>query len=375
MFDHFWKKNYSWKEDYFFYKVIFFFLCTFEVFYSRIFQKIFFYKKNHQLAFSAVLPVISVGNISCGGTGKSVVVMYLLNLLNSKRGAILTRGYRGLHEKRHTSLIIDQSNKNNTEMLKVAGDEAFMFAQIFDVPVVVGKNRITSILLLEQYQLSCEKVCDFIILDDAYQYFALRKDFEILLLDARKPFENMHCLPAGLLREKNISRAHCIICTHAEKLTALEQLELKKMLSSKIEHQAIFFGSYCTTDVLDIFNRPVKREALSNFSLIACAGIGSFSGFRDTLHDVGIGPVLHFEYADHYDYSLADVNDLKKAVLNYQNGAVITTRKDWYKIKNLWLTLPVAERFPIFCLDIQFRFCNEVDEKNFFETLKQHVNL
>jgi tetraacyldisaccharide 4'-kinase len=160
------------------------------------------YRGNKSVPFK----VISVGNLSVGGTGKSVFVQFLSKKLD-RPSAILLRGYKRKNKK---NILIDIDNKNKYRPSDV-GDEALMFSQKLDSPIVVGKSRIKSVELLKKYCENKNKKIKFLLLDDGYQNFQLKKDCEILLLDARAPFDNNHCLPAGRLREKDFSRADIII--------------------------------------------------------------------------------------------------------------------------------------------------------------------
>ena len=172
-------------------KIIPWFLWAFLII-IECFYRVCFYVVNNikhfRRPYHAPWPVISVGNISLGGTGKSVFVRFLMTI-STGRSAVLLRGYGRAHEGASQSLIVSDGHTIFTDA-RQSGDEAYMLAQEFKGPVIVGRSRAVSCKLLEQLIKTSHESVNMVILDDAYQHHSLYKNLEILLLDARYPFEN-----------------------------------------------------------------------------------------------------------------------------------------------------------------------------------------
>lgn len=324
-----------------------------EIIYRIGFATVIFFKKQRQIV--APFPVISVGNISVGGTGKSPVVIFLANKI-SNRGAIVTRGY-GRSWFGPKNLLV---SKNDSVNLRDVGDEVMMFLSKTSLPVAVGSNRRCSVKLLVDKKFNAE----YIILDDGYQNFQLKKDFEILLLDAREPLGNGHCLPAGPLREKDLSRADVILLTHADEISEKELSVLKLPVHDK----PIFHGRHA---VKDLVNASGETVVVSGLKFLAVAGIGSFSGFLNSLEKFGIQVADKIEFSDHFSYSRRDVSRLVELMKRSGCDAIVTTEKDWERF------LPVVGRDKdlFFRLRISFEFLSKNEEDNFFRILYSSTGL
>ena len=302
------------------------------------------WRAKKQKKYRASCPVISIGNLSVGGTGKSVVVRYLCDIL-PKNHAILLRGYRSTssHSKR-SKLVSD--GKQTYCNVHTAGDEAIMLVEQTKATVAVGRNRAESCRLLEQKRLSPA----VIILDDAYQHHTVHKDIEILLLDARWPFENGHCIPAGRLREKDCTRARVIILTHAELLSAAQQASVRTQVVHALAKQGaevpVLLGCHVakTTEQL-----PQK--------VFAIAGIGSFDQFVASVKKQGAQVVGRYNAGDHAQYNkkLLQRLDFKDA------QAIVTTAKDMVKLREFKDQLGL----PVHVLDITFAFVSTEETEVF----------
>ncbi len=154
------------------------------------------------------LYTISVGNIACGGTGKTPFVIWLANMFRGQKVAILTRGYRSQAARSATPHIVSAASSP-----KEVGDEACLLARkIPDALVIVGKDRVQSA------KLAKEAHAEIIILDDGMQHLKIQRDFEIVVLDAENPFGYGYLLPRGLLREppSSLKRADLIVLHHSD---------------------------------------------------------------------------------------------------------------------------------------------------------------
>lgn len=273
--------------------------------------------------------IISVGNLTVGGTGKSVVVRFLAELLGPKRCAIVLRGYRGSNERTGQSLLVSDG-EHLFAGPDVAGDEAIMHAAALPARVVVGADR----------KKSCDLLAvpiKFAILDDAYQNFAVKKDLEILLLDARAPLDNGWCLPAGRLRERDTSRADLIILTHANEVAPDRLQELvATYLDHKKEH--VIMGKHEPAGVF-LYNDQflLLPSDLANTPLLLCAGVGSFAGVRATARASGLMIAGEHAFNNHHNYTSTDLDYLRQQLKVTGCQAVLTTEKDWVKFAPLVL--------------------------------------
>lgn len=225
------------------------------------------------------VPVIIVGNISVGGTGKTPFLIYLCQQLKNMgfKPGIISRGYGG--KAKHYPLII-------TDEVSVheSGDEPFMIAKRTDCPVVVGPDRIADIALLQdQYQ------CDVVVADDGLQHYRLHRDAEIAVVDATRKFGNGYCLPAGPLREP---------------VTRLKSVDMIISNGGK-ENQLSF--RVIPGELISLMNKN-KSQSLTEFSgmcVHAVAGIGNPQRFFDLLESFDITLITH-PFPDHHVFKPSD---------------------------------------------------------------------
>ncbi len=294
-------------------------------------------------AYRAPFPVISVGNLSVGGTGKSVVVSYLAKLF--KKPAILLRGYRGSNSRYRASKLVSDGRQQYCDV-STAGDEAIMLSKQTGAIVVVGKNRAASAKLLQAKKLNPSAV----ILDDAYQHHSLHKNLEILLLDARWPLENGHCIPAGRLREKDCSRADVVLLTHCE---LVPDGELKKA-HALVEEQLREQGS--RVPVLHAQHRVSGIKGIDG-PVVVLAGIGSFAQFVSSVERQGVQVARSYDMGDHARYTSASIK-----ALSFDGAvALVTTAKDAVTLAPLADLLPV----PLHVVSVSLGFKYPEEEKLF----------
>lgn len=362
-------------------KIIFYILCFFEIIYKAGFACFIFFKTNFYKSKSFNFKIISVGNISVGGTGKSVFVQFLAEKLKNKvllsagnlslslflkklskkldinifgkKCAIVLRGYKGKNEKKGKSFLVTDG-KNIFCEPSFCGDEAYMFAQNSKIPVVVGSDRAKSCELLQEKF----KDLDIVILDDAYQNFAVKKDLQILLMDARKPFENGHCLPAGMLREKDYSRTDFIVLTHADLVSKNDLSNIQKTLLGDFDKEKIFEGSHKVFDI-SLGNNKIDFKEIKNKRILAFAGIGSFNQFVDSVENLEINVCNKINYKDHYKYKIDDLKKIKKIIGDNKLDGAITTQKDFVKLFPLIKKKFNNKFFPLYILNISFEFSPE----------------
>lgn len=286
--------------------------------------------------------VISVGNITLGGTGKTTLVEYLAAKLSSsgKKIAVLTRGY-----KRDTA----------GEGLAGMGDEPAMLQKALpQVQVIVDKDRVkTGNRAIRDYRV------DTLILDDGMQQWRLFKDLEIVAIDAANPFGNHRMLPAGFLREplSALKRADIFMLTQVapeEEISGLiEQLKRinPKALIVESRHEPVSFSNTHNPDeVLSLSSFRGRHTAV--FS-----GIGNPQGFEDCLCSLGINIGLPIRFGDHHDYTQSELDGIAGEALKNKLEAIITTQKDAVKISRL-----ENAGLPVFALDIKLNIIKNETE-------------
>ncbi len=352
-------------------RVIFLFLCCLEKFYRFCF---FLNQKRRRLGGGIDLArscVISVGNLTTGGTGKSVVVSFLVEHLGADSCAVILRGYARQRLDGQKNAVVS-CGKHLLIGVDQAGDEAFMIAQHCGCSVAVGADRVASYSLLMQ---QCELAPRYIILDDAYQNHQLKKDCEILLLDARAPFDNGHCLPAGRLREVDYSRADFIILTHADKISALARENIKKRLLVDFQQDCIVCVRHAAGGVLRANKHLVETTFFANKSLLVFAGIGSFDGFCKTVESCGITIGERIEFDDHHAYSKEDVERIIKSIDNRSLFGAITTAKDWWKLEQIVKKHFIKKIDMFFVLPVSIEFLSHQEYSHFMEQLRKKIQI
>ncbi len=281
--------------------------------------------------------VISVGNMTTGGTGKTPMTLYLAERLHRSgwRAAVVSRGYKGGLEK-SGGIVSDGRQVVTTPA--AAGDEPFLLASRLlnaAVPVVVGRNRYEAAMLAVRHFAP-----DIVILDDGFQHLQLARDINLVLLDARRPFGNGHLLPRGILREplSALSRGDIFILTRtAEKYkrTAVDHLRhivgerpvytashkpfLSKWVPAVSHHRQV------PTDA----RTAVELRSLRGKRVFGFAGIAGNDGFKETLTTLGCDLAGFAGFADHHRYSIADLAALLQAAGQSGADLICTTEKDY----------------------------------------------
>lgn len=295
--------------------------------------------------------VISVGNITLGGTGKTPLVIALAGEL-LKRGitvGILSRGYKGARE-RHGGVVSDGTRIHLTPA--EAGDEPAMLARLLSgVPVLVGKKRYTmGIYAHERFGMDC------LILDDGFQHLGIKRDVDIVLIDGRRGFGNGRLFPRGPLREplRCLGRASMLVLTKAGPSPALEGI---------LRHHApaapLYHSRYKPAFLREAASgKRVPLHAVCGKRVFAFAGIADPAYFVYLLKELGADVVKEIHFPDHYNYERADISMLREQEKTVDLS--ITTEKDFVKLQRLPL-----EDMPLYILGIE----QEIVEAQFYQEL------
>ncbi|MDI6809780.1 MAG: tetraacyldisaccharide 4'-kinase [Candidatus Eisenbacteria bacterium] len=277
---------------------------------------------------SAPGPVISVGNLTAGGTGKTVVVEKVARLLAAMgaKPAVLTRGYG--RSSRSTVAILGGKEDGEEPGFQVAGDEPLLLSQkLHDVPVVVGKRRVRSAFLASRTFGS-----KAFVLDDGFQHISLKRDLDIVLIDSAEFREMKYLLPAGPMRERwsSLGRAGLVVLTKTDEGERDILQRLKKRLPPGVP---VLSETHRAVAVKFPWSGRVEGvEFLNGKNVIALSGIGRPSSFERLISRHGARVLHSLRYPDHHSYSKKDLKDA--FLLQADKGAsfVVTTEKDEKRI-------------------------------------------
>ena len=284
-------------------------------FYLITFLRNKFYDFGLIKSFSFEIPVISVGNLAVGGTGKTPMVEFLIKKFSHKYNiAVLSRGY-----KRKTKGFIIASKKDNASTI---GDEPFQYYSKFkNIKVAVDKKRKRGIKKLINTGI------DMIILDDAFQHRKVIPTYSILLSDYSNLYFDDYLLPMGNLRESKsgYKRADSIIITKCpENLSENKRQNLIDKINLKY-NQDIFFSKIKYSEELFSANNSINISKLSNQRVDVITGILNSENLIKHLEEKGL-LINHFKYSDHYNYK-------EKDILKLNDNFIITTEKDYTKLR------------------------------------------
>lgn len=264
------------------------------------------------------VPVISVGNITTGGTGKTPMVAWLATWF-ARRGAqvtLISRGYRA---------------PGGTAGVGKPNDESRELAQrLPQIPHLQNPDRVAAARRAIQHH-----DCDLIVLDDGFQHRRIHRDLDIVLLDAIQPFGHDHLLPRGLLREPlhGLSRAHLIALSRADAIDDAQRRRLQSHVSSVAPEAAWIEMVHRPQWLLHANGQSAPINHLAGRRVAAFAGIGNPRGFRHSLDQLDCDVVALREFPDHCVYDRKDLVDLQQWVADLAPlDAVICTGKDLVKL-------------------------------------------
>jgi tetraacyldisaccharide 4'-kinase len=302
------------------------------------------------------VPILCVGNLTVGGTGKTPMTQYLCRGLQArgKRVAILSRGHGG--ESQSVRLVSGQAGPVLLSPAE-AGDEPVLLARTLQgVPVLVGKDRRRSGReALRRFGL------DALVLDDGFQFWQLYRDLDIVLLDACRPFENGFPLPRGLLREpkRHLRRAGMIVATRAGRLTASEREDLAAQIRILAPDAPLFFADHRAVGIVpaaDLSASLLPLSALTGKRIFAVSAIAQPQSFWETLTREAHAQVVGRQvWDDHYRIGLNDAQAAVEAAQAAEAEALVMTEKDAVK----WPLMAELDGLPVYALRIEMAVENE----------------
>ncbi len=281
--------------------------------------------------------VVSIGNLTVGGTGKTPMAIYVAGLLKrlGYRVVLVSRGYRGSAEKSGGIVSDGHSILMGPDE---AGDEPLMIAmELPEVPVVVGQNRFEAgRRALERFKP------DAIVLDDAFQHLKLARDLDLVLLDGRRPLGNGQVLPRGPLREPAaaLSRADALILTRSQPVSKAPDERFERLAPgrplfrsfhiSHVRQQVAADGPASLQDLRRLTD--ADRGALKKKGLYAFSGIGHNDNFKRTLSEQGFMLQGFAGFPDHYRFTDSDLERIQAAASAAGCEILATTAKDFVRL-------------------------------------------
>lgn len=268
------------------------------------------------------VPVISVGNITAGGAGKTPMVEYLAKMLLDRgwRVAVVSRGYR----RATRGSVVVSDGRGRVVSARAGGDEPVQIARKFPSLVVIADAV--------RHRGCARAVAEFgaecIVLDDAFQHRAMRRDLDIVVIDAAEGIAGQRLLPRGRLREPlaNLRRADLIVLGKCDDAAAVERLrdELRAYTPA-----AVFATRFVARGLRRLGQEgELPVDAVAGIPIGSFCGIGRPAGFRTSLHALGLAPVLERSFADHHAFTTRDIAALAEDGRRAGVRAWVTTEKD-----------------------------------------------
>jgi len=303
--------------------------------------------------------VISLGNVTVGGTGKTPTAQRLASDIRDMgyKVVILNRGYRA---KWHGKVGIVSDGQRLHMTAADAGDEAFMLAKhLPKVPVLIGADRsVTGQYAIENFG------AEVAILDDGFQHWQLERDMDILLVDAVNVFGNGYMLPRGTLREpiSHISRADVCLLTKVDQAADGSREYIRDTVHRYNDGAQIVESIHeprrfipLADWYVDIAGEGIDVNQMRGRKIMAVSAIGNPASFEQTLSDLGVIIIESLRYPDHHDYSMLEMSDILRQAENMGAEAIVITEKDAVKIPmevvHAGSTVPVY----VICVEVNFQ--------------------
>jgi tetraacyldisaccharide 4'-kinase len=261
----------------------------------------------------AHVPVVSIGNLTVGGTGKTPCVEYVARFYRERdvRVAILSRGYGNDGGPNDEALVLEEN--------------------LPDVPHLQGADRV------ELAQTAVDELdSELLVLDDGFQHRRLARDLDLVLIDATAPWGYGHLLPRGLLREpvSSLRRASLILLTRCDQVTTSEKEDLRRCIERQARQVSVVETVHRPVDLSNSEGTELPLAALQSAPVAAFCGLGNPDAFRGTLTDLGAAVSAFRVFADHHAYTRQDVEDLSAWSRTLpRESVIVTTQKDLVKLR------------------------------------------
>ena len=273
--------------------------------------------------------IVSIGNISIGGTGKTPMIEIISKELtkNNVSHCIVSKGYK----KKIQGTVVVSNQQKIISSIEQSGDEPFMLAHsLKNIPIIVGNKAEAIEIAIEKFKPK------LILLDDGFQSLKLKRDYDIVLVDLSREFNNYKLLPLGFLREpfSSLKRASLIIFTKSNKRTR-ESEKIKKMVLKNINQSVKTYDS----DLDQRIKRyDFEKQCFINDTIdlgtpfVACAGLANNKLFKSMIEKKYLMKNNFFLYPDHHNYNAQDIIDIQESLKQINSKILVTTKKDFYKL-------------------------------------------
>ena len=308
--------------------------------------------------------VISIGNITVGGTGKTPTAQKMAAIIKSMgyRVVILNRGYRS-HWGKELGVVSDGNKIFMTAY--EAGDEAYLMAKTLPgIPVIIGKNRaVTGRYAVEKMH------AEVIIMDDGYQHWQLERDLDVVLVDTLNMFGNGYVLPRGTLREplQNLVRGDLFLLTKTDQSSRLSRMQLRNTIAKYNEGAPVVESVHHPKNFVEIadwykgISENIKDlEELRGKDVMVFSAIGNPSSFEQTLSSIGLNILEAVRYPDHHDYGMLEMQYNNERASSLKAVAMVVTAKDAVKIPTEFIYS--AREIPLYILNMDICITEGMDK-------------
>jgi tetraacyldisaccharide 4'-kinase len=292
------------------------------------------------------VPVISIGNITTGGTGKTPTAAHIAHLLaaRGRRVAILLRGYKG------SEIQFDDDQRDEAAaQWRVHSDEAMVLRRRCPrAEVILNPDRLAGA------KEAIAKRCDAIVLDDGFQHRRMARDLNVVLVDATSPFGFGYLLPRGMLREPltSLLRADLIVLTRSDEVDEPARSDLVKRISGFSGDKPVIASCHRAAGFCDLKGGGVSVPDVSGMQAVIFAGIGNFAGFRRLVERLGVHILAAYEFPDHHAYTPEEISGVADAAASVEANVILTTEKDAVKLVGRWSS--EACRLLVVSLEVEF---------------------
>lgn len=292
------------------------------------------YEINFLKRVQLTTPVISVGNLTVGGSGKTPVIIYLVKLLSGfqKKTVVVSKNYKSKAagiQKINLELFNLKDSKKYNSPAEFYGDEPFLIYTKTNTTVYIGPRKSDTAMLVNQ-----NEQVDFILVDDGFQHHRLSKKVNILLMDVTQIGKKNDLLPLGRYRDPfdEYKKADIIIWTKTNWISP----EMLRQIKQKVKFNRFQFDIEFFNDLLmDPFEEKIVEIDFVKNRILSFAGLANPDFFHKSVRELFMhNEIIEKNYSDHYQYNLKDIDDLSssRSDINFY----ITTEKDFVKLKNIW---------------------------------------